>query len=257
MTPFYRFARGLARLLLPFQMRLRISGEDRCPRTGPLVIVGNHLGLVDPLPIGLRVPRQVRFLAKADLFEWPILGGMSRWSGVVPVHRGDSDREAIRTLLDLLAHGQCVMLMPEGTYPKVPDPPAMIRAKTGAAFLALRTGAMVLPVAITGTERVWSPSRGWRLWHRPRVTVTFGEPYMPSPPAGLSAKATYQVVADDMGRRIAALLPPAYRGYYADALAAPAGVGAATGIGAAAYREPDGLRSLAHPERAGEDAGIE
>jgi 1-acyl-sn-glycerol-3-phosphate acyltransferase len=223
-TPVYRVARALARVLLPLQMRLTVSGADHCPRTGPLVIVGNHLGLVDPLPIGLRVPRQVHFVAKSDLFEWPILGGLSRWCGVVPVHRGASDREAIRTLADLLARGQCVMLMPEGTYPKAPLPPAMLRAKTGAAFLALRAGATVLPVGITGTERVWSPSRGWRLWHRPRVTVTFGTPYMPEPPAGLSAKTTYQVVADDMGRRIAALLPPAYRGYYAGAVAAPAGI---------------------------------
>jgi 1-acyl-sn-glycerol-3-phosphate acyltransferase len=223
-TPFYRFARVLVRVLLPLQMRLSVVGVERCPRSGPLVIVGNHLGLVDPLPIGLRIPRQVHFVAKSDLFEWPILGGLSRWCGVVPVHRGASDREAIRTLADLLARGQCVMLMPEGTYPKVPLPAAMLRARSGAAFLALRAGAMVLPVGITGTERVWSPSRGWRIWHRARVTVTFGEPYMPRAPAGLSAKASNQMVADDMGRRIAVLLPEAYRGYYADQVAAPAGI---------------------------------
>jgi hypothetical protein len=66
-------------------------------------------------------------------------------------------------------------------------------------------------------ERVWAPRRGWRLWHRPRVIVTFGEPYTPAIPDGVSTKDVYQVVADEMGRRIAALLPEAYRGYYGSA----------------------------------------
>lgn len=60
------------------------------------------------------------------------------------------------------------------------------------------------------------PARGWRPWHRPRVTITFGEPYRPQIPPGQSTKATYQMMADEMGRRIAALLPEEYRGAYAD-----------------------------------------
>jgi 1-acyl-sn-glycerol-3-phosphate acyltransferase len=93
----------------------------------------------------------------------------------------------------------------------------MLQAKTGAAFLALHTHAQVLPVALTGTERVWAPTRGWRVWHRPRVTLTFGEPFRPVAPAGMPAKLVYQAVADDMSRHVAALLPEAYRGYYATA----------------------------------------
>lgn len=236
----YPVLRFLVRLLLPVQMRRSVSGARRCPRTGPLIIVANHLGLLDPLAIGVDVPRQIRILAKAEMFEWPVIGGLARLAGVVPVHRGASDREALRVLGEVLAKGQCVLLMPEGTYPKVPLPPAMLPAKTGAAFLAIRSGATVLPVAVTGTERIWTPGRGWRPWHRPRVTVTFGEPYRPRVPTGLSAKATYQAAADDMGRRIAALLPAAYRGYYADT------VGAASSS-----------MALAHEERAGQDADLE
>lgn len=233
----YRLLRFLVRLLLPLQMRRRVYGAERCPRTGPLIIVANHLGLLDPLAIGVNVPRQIRILAKAEMFQWPVIGGLARLAGVVPVHRGASDREALRVLGEVLAKGQCVQLMPEGTYPKVPLPPAMLTAKTGAAFLAIRSGATVLPVALTGTERVWYPARGWRVWHRPRVTVTFGEPYKPEMPQGLSAKAAYQAVADDMGRRIAAMLPEAYRGHYANAVGSVA--------------------ALAHEERAGHDAGLE
>lgn len=214
---FYGIGRVLLRVLLPLQMRLRVVGVERCPRTGPLIIVANHLGLVDPLAIGLRIPRRIRFLAKAEVFDWFFVGWVARNSGVVPVRRGASDREALRTLAGVLAAGECVMLLPEGTFPKAPLPPAMLPMKTGAAFLALRSGARVLPVAITGIERVWAPRRGWRVWHRPRVTVVFGEPYQPEAPPGLATKQAYQVVADDLGRRIAALLPPAYRGYYAEA----------------------------------------
>lgn len=213
----YRFARAVIRwVLLPAQMRLRVVGAERCPQTGALIIVSNHLGLVDPLVIACHVRRPIRILAKVEIFRWPVLGWLARWCRIVPVRRGESDRVAMRTLAAVLAEGQCIMLMPEGTYPKVPLPPEMLPVKTGAAFLALHTRACVLPVGVTGTQQVWSARRGWRLWRRPQVTVTFGTAYQPEVPVGLPAKQTYQFVADDMARRIAALLPPAYRGHYAD-----------------------------------------
>ncbi len=240
----YIIVRALIRLLLPTQMRLRARGAERCPRTGPLIIVANHLGLLDPLAIGVHVRRQIYFLAKAEIFAWPVIGGVARMCGVVPVHRGASDREAVRILNELLAEGKCVMLMPEGTYPKVPLPPAMLPAKTGAAYLAVKTGAPVLPVAITGTERVWYRARGWKIWHHPRVSVTFGEPYMPQVPAGMGAKLAYHAVADEMGRHIAALLPPIYRGHYAAQVATPVTTPASSG-------------GLSHEEGLGQDPRIE
>jgi 1-acyl-sn-glycerol-3-phosphate acyltransferase len=210
----YAVVKAVIRLLLPTQMRLRVAGAARCPATGALIIVANHLGLLDPIVVAALVRRRVHILAKAELFEWPVLGGIARGCGVVPVRRGASDREALRTLVDVLRAGECVLLMPEGTYPKAPLPAAMLRAKTGAAFLAAHTRALVLPVAVTGTERVWSPRRGWRFGQCPRVTITYGEPYAPDMAAAGGAKAAFQAVADDMGQRIAALLPEAYRGYY-------------------------------------------
>jgi 1-acyl-sn-glycerol-3-phosphate acyltransferase len=214
----YTILLTLIRLLLPLQARVTAFHTERCPRTGPLIIVANHLGLLDPLIVATRVPRRMRILAKAEVFQWFALGGLARIGGIVPVRRGASDREALQALARVLADGDCVLLTPEGTYPKMPLPPAMLRAKTGAAFLAVRSGAPVLPVGVTGAERLWAPKRGWRLWHRPRVTVTFGEPYTPVVPQGVSTKEAYQAVADEMGRRIAVLLPAAYRGYYGDAV---------------------------------------
>jgi 1-acyl-sn-glycerol-3-phosphate acyltransferase len=101
----------------------------------------------------------------------------------------------------------------------------MLPVKTGAAWLAWHTGATVQPVAITGTETVWSPGRGWRVWQRPRVRVIFGEPYQPVWPADVAPKIAWRLAADEMATRIAALLPVGYRGVYAlgeqDMLASP------------------------------------
>jgi 1-acyl-sn-glycerol-3-phosphate acyltransferase len=213
---FYRFAVAVVRLILPLQMRLRVAGAARCPRTGPLIIVANHLGLLDPAPIAVAVPRTIRILAKSEVFGWPLVGGMARWARIVSVRRGASDREPLRQLEAVLAQGGCILLQPEGTYAKSPHPVGLLPFKTGAAFLAARSGAIVLPIALTGSERVWHPARGWRPWHRPRVAVTFGMPYRPRIPTGVSTKAAYQAMADEMGRRIAALLPDNYRGAYAE-----------------------------------------
>jgi 1-acyl-sn-glycerol-3-phosphate acyltransferase len=223
---FYRLIVVLVRVLVPLQMRLRVVGAERCPRGGPLILVCNHLGLLDPAPIAVGAPRPIRILAKSEVFGWPIVGGIARLAGIIPVRRGEADRAALRRLGAALAAGNCVLLLPEGTYAKPPHPAGLLPFKAGVGFLALRSGAPVLPLALTGSERVWHPRRGWRPWHRPRVTLTFGEPYRPLAPAGLSTKAAYQAVADEMGRRIAALLPEAYRGAYAEtATVAPAAEG--------------------------------
>jgi 1-acyl-sn-glycerol-3-phosphate acyltransferase len=236
----YYILHSLLRLLLPLQVRVKAHHADRCPRTGPLIIVANHLGLLDPLIIATRLPRRVRILAKAEVFEWFVLGGLARVAGIVPVRRGASDREALQILARALANGDAIQLNPEGTYPKPPQPAAMLRAKTGAAFLAVRSGAQVLPVAVTGTERVWAPRRGWRPWHRPQVTVTVGEPYTPVVSRGMSTKDAYQAIADEMGQRIAAMLPESYRGYYGN----PVRVASLSG-------------GLADEQTTGDDVGLE
>ncbi len=210
----YAMLRALAHLVVASQMRLRVAGDEHVPRDGPVLLVSNHLGLTDPLVIAVELSRHVRFLAKAELFEWPVIGGLARGARAIPIRRGASDRQSLRAVAAQLTRGQCVLVFPEGTYSAPPLPAAMIPVKTGAAWLALRTGAPVVPVAIWGTERVWHAARGWRAGRRPEVNVTFGEPYLPARPVGVGMKAACETVADDMARKIAALLPDMYRGHY-------------------------------------------
>jgi len=211
----YEVIRALGRLVVFAQMRLRVVGVERVPTSGGVMLISNHLGLIDPLPIGLRLPRQMRMLGKIEIFRRFLLGDIARIAGAVPIRRGESDREALVTTLDLLKAGECLLVFPEGTYAHAPKPVGMLPFKTGAAWLALRSGCAVVPVGIAGTERVWHWKRGWRPWRRPRVSVVFGEPYTVQQQPGVSLKIALQAAAEQMAELIADLLPERYRGVYA------------------------------------------
>jgi 1-acyl-sn-glycerol-3-phosphate acyltransferase len=211
----YRFLRLLVGLLAFLQMRLYISHQDGIPSDGPVLLVSNHLGMTDPLVIALPSRRPVRILAKAELFDLPLIGWLAHQAGVLPVRRGAADREALQLAHGLLAEKECILIFPEGKYHYPPEPPGMQLVKTGAAWLALKSGAQVVPVAIWGTEYVWETSRGWRPWNRPPVHVVFGDPYYPEAlSSSMPNKALLNLVANEMAEKIADLLPPAYHGVY-------------------------------------------
>lgn len=214
----YEFVRGLARPLTWVSMRVAVRGAKQVPAKGPTMLVSNHLGLTDPLPIALSLSREVRLVGKVEIFSLFFIGWAARMVSAIPLRRGESDRDAMRTVLDLLARGECVLVFPEGTYARVPDPAALMPMRAGAAWLAMRSGATIVPVAITGTEVVWHRSRGWRWWRRPQVTVTFGEPFTPVSGQTVTRRALDALTAE-IAMRIAALLPPGYRGAYAEPVA--------------------------------------
>lgn len=209
----YRVVRMAARLALPLQMRLHATGAEHLPETGPALVVSNHLSLIDPLPIGVALPRELHILAKSEVFDWLIVGGLARRCGVVPIRRGEWDTAALAAMADLLRAGRCVLIFAEGTYPKPPYPPALLQFKVGAAWLAAHVRAPVVPVAIWGSEPIWAPGRGWKLTLRPDVYIRVGEPYWPDLPHDVS-HAALQPVADEMARRVRDLLPERYHGYY-------------------------------------------
>ncbi|MET0423534.1 MAG: lysophospholipid acyltransferase family protein [Actinoplanes sp.] len=149
-------------------------GADNIPRTGGVIIVPNHVSHFDPLVIGLYIydhGRWPRFLGKASLWRVPVLGPFLRKVRQIPVERGSVEAvKSLDVLVDAVQQGGVVIIYPEGTTTRDPELWPM-RGKTGAARLALVTGAPVIPVANWGAERIFDP-RTNKLNFRPRTPVT-------------------------------------------------------------------------------------
>ncbi|MEK7328766.1 MAG: lysophospholipid acyltransferase family protein [Chloroflexota bacterium] len=196
--------RKLARLASGNLLRLTVRGVENVPLTGGLLLAMNHLGDADPIVVMGFAPREVEVIGKAEILGWPIFGALARAYGMIPVRRGQPDRETLNMALDVLKSGRALLIAPEGRESRSG---AMEAAKGGAAFLAIHGGVPVLPIAITGTEnkKVYSQ---WMRLHRPCVTLTFGQPF--TQPSDIHRREA----ADLIMRNIAELLPPEYRGVY-------------------------------------------
>ena len=158
--------------------RLTVEGSEHVPPRGPLIVASNHLSFIDSIVIPLASRRQVHFLGKAEYFQGTGLRGAAvRWfhttAGTIPVDRSDP-RAALGSLElaeEVLARGEAFGIYPEGT--RSPDG-RLHRGRTGVARLVLSSGAVLVPCAVIGTDRVQPPgSNGFRPG---KVTVRFGEP---------------------------------------------------------------------------------
>jgi 1-acyl-sn-glycerol-3-phosphate acyltransferase len=203
----YGLLRPLGWVLTHLVCRYRVSGRECIPGSGPLLVVANHLSWYDPILLAGVLPRRAWFFAKEEVFRWPLVGWLCRLTGQIPVHRGESDRVALEKALAYLREGRALIVFPEGTVERQEQ---MIAAHTGVAMLALRSGAVVLPIAHTGTRRVLRSLRAWP----PRVNIQIGEPYIPALPEGMARKAGLQVVTQEVMVHIAGMLPPERRGVY-------------------------------------------
>jgi 1-acyl-sn-glycerol-3-phosphate acyltransferase len=146
--------------------RARATGLENVPATGGAVYAINHLHWIDIPLVGLLSPRTVWFVAKAEAANYPVAGGFLRLHGAIAIHRGESDREAVRRMRDEARAGHVVGLFVEGTRQKNGRPGS---AQPGAAMIAMQEDVPVVPVAIYGTQ-FWKPGN-FR-----RCTVAFGEP---------------------------------------------------------------------------------
>lgn len=203
---FYDFASFAVRLLLAVLARCSVEGTERLPRDGAFLIISNHLSLIDPPVLGALIPRRIVFMAKEELFHAPIIGQLVSWYGAFAIRRGEADRQALRKAVGVLEHGQVLGMFPEGTRSKTGK---MNEAHPGAALIALLSGATVVPVAITGTDRVRSPLS---LLARPRIAVRVGEPFKME--RVRSRKENLEHATREMMGRVAVLLPEERRGFY-------------------------------------------
>ena len=167
----YWLLEGATLLLLNALGGLYVQGAENVPLTGPVLMVSNHVSYLDPVSIGDASPRRVVFMAKAELFKVAPLRFLLRGVDSFPVRRGEADRGAFKTTLEMLHEGRAVCIFPEGT--RSPDG-NIGQAEAGAAVFAIKTGCPVVPVYVDGTNRVLD--RKGRL-HRGRVTVAFGTPF--------------------------------------------------------------------------------
>ncbi|MET0974517.1 MAG: lysophospholipid acyltransferase family protein [Leifsonia sp.] len=172
-----------AALALPpmnLSIKFHFHNPEKLPAEGALVLSPNHYSEIDPLVMGVAVFKQgrlPRFLAKASVFKVPVLGGLLRASGQIPVERsGGSGHQALRAAEELVENGRLVVVYPEGSLTRDPDLWPM-RGKTGAVRIALECGIPVIPVAHWGTQQIM-PRYGKKLvlFRRKRVDVAFGDP---------------------------------------------------------------------------------
>ncbi|HVE97916.1 MAG TPA: lysophospholipid acyltransferase family protein [Mycobacteriales bacterium] len=150
---------------------MRVSGSEHLPSAGPMIVAGNHRGVVDGPVVAMFVPRPMSFVAKAELFVGPA-ARLLTWLGQIPVHRGRPDRAALRRALEVLESDGVLGLFPEGTR----GAGALDQVQHGIAYLALHApGCPIVPVACLGTE-VALPNGSFRPRLRTRVDVVFGAP---------------------------------------------------------------------------------
>lgn len=216
--------RLLLLVIRPF-MDLTIEGLENVPASGPLLFVANHVHNADPILLEMAITRPVHFMAKQELFRNPVLAWLLRRAGAFPVDRGRPDRAAIRRAEALLAQGIAVGMFPEGTRSKSGR---LQPAFPGAGLIAVRSGALILPAAIVGTENPSLHQAGARpgagagdpAQRRRRVAIRFGEPF--SLPAGSSGTRFSATQATELiMTEIARLLPVTHRGVYAAHVATP------------------------------------
>jgi 1-acyl-sn-glycerol-3-phosphate acyltransferase len=215
----------LGRTVLRGLARVRIVGRlDGLPREGPLIIASNHISNADGVLVGgwltKALGRRIHWLGKREMVEWPVLGALARRGSVHPVDRGGADVEAFRLAKRILDEGHVLMVFPEGTRSRTG---VLQEARDGLAMLALRSGAPILPVGVSGTDRFWP--RGGRPRPGGRITLHVGRPFRLDEVLGedvlADRRAAKNAATVAIMRRIAELLPERQRGPYATPPAGP------------------------------------
>jgi 1-acyl-sn-glycerol-3-phosphate acyltransferase len=212
---FPRFSGAVLRIAAACLTRVKREGFENIPASGPVLVICNHASNADGmLLMAYVVPamrRPMGWLGKEEALRWPLFGWAMRQNGVFGVRRGAGDLEAFKLAKRVLDEGHVLTVFPEGTRSPTG---ALQEAKEGATVLAVRSGAPILPVAITGSHRFWPKGK---LLFRPgrRMTVRVGEPFKLTMPKGADRRESLRAATAEMMRHVAELLPPEQRGVYA------------------------------------------
>ena len=208
---FVRFFRWLSNVAFSLLSIRKIKGLENMPSQGPYILVSNHLSRVDaPLLLTVVKNNNVSGWAAAKYRTHPLFGMIVRLGGGVFIRRGEVDRDPLTAAAAWLREGNIFGIASEGTRSKTG---ALIRAKTGAAYMADLAKVPIVPIAIMGTESMMSNLLRFR---RSRLAVHIGEPFTLPPLQENERTKGLRRHADEIMCRIAAMMPPAYHGAYTD-----------------------------------------
>jgi len=208
-----RVVLAIIKLSLKPLLSWKIEGRENVPLDGSLIVVANHVHLVDPILLQLSFPRWLSFMAKQELFRYPLVRFAIRWTQAFSIRRqgtiGDK-RETIKQARDILSGGLVLGMFPEGKRNRNGK---LLPGKSGAAVIASQTGVPLLPVGIIGTEKL----KGIRwLWKRPRIIINIGHPFNPPSIETRLSRGQTRLLTGLIMNKIAALLPADNRGVYGD-----------------------------------------
>jgi 1-acyl-sn-glycerol-3-phosphate acyltransferase len=205
--------RAIAQFLFIILGRVKVMGRENIPHDPPYVVAVNHISIFDP-PFAMAFwPRILEAVGASNVFDKPFQGQLLKLYRVVPVHRGEYDRELIDSILAILHSGYPLMIAPEGGRSHAT---AMRRAKPGIGFILNEARVPVIPVGIVGTTGDFM--KNGLSFHRNTLELRIGKPFTLPPVEGRgeARRAARQRNADLVMQHIAGLLPPEYRGVYAD-----------------------------------------
>jgi cytidylate kinase len=167
----YAFGSGFTRFFARYFLEFEIEGLERIPRKGPLIVACNHISFWDPPLVGAHLPREMHFVAKAELFHNPLFGALIRSYNSIPIERGAKARSGLRGAEEVLTAGGAVLIFPEGTRNKSGE---LLAPRAGVGRLAASTKTPVAPACITGSNQIRRSMR-----RQNRIRITFGSPVMP------------------------------------------------------------------------------
>ena len=187
-----------------------VEGLENLPERGAAIIMINHIAFVDPVVVLGVLPRNIVPLAKVEVYRYPIFGIFPWLWEVIPVHRGDFDRKALRSAEEVLRAGEVILVAPEGTRH-----PSMQAGKEGVAFLAYRTGAPIVPVSVDGTHG-FPTLPVLRRWRGPGVRIRVGKPFRLVHHAERPSREQLRRMTDQAMGALARMLPENRRGVYSN-----------------------------------------
>jgi 1-acyl-sn-glycerol-3-phosphate acyltransferase len=187
-----------------------VDGLENVPADGPAILMMNHIAFVDPLVLVHTTPRDIVPLAKTEAYNYPLVGIFPKIWGVIPVERQGIDRKAVQQALAVLSAGEILLVAPEGTRYD-----ALTAPKEGAAYLASRSGAPIIPVALEHT-RGFPTLPFTSRWRAPGAEVHYGRPFRVRAGYRKARGPGLKQVLDESMFVLAGMLPKNRRGEYAD-----------------------------------------